>query len=524
MVNKRHSRFPLGAVATGFGVILVVSLVTYGTFWLLDFAELVDAPGPVDLMLAPEAGTALSGMGEIIVAVLGIALTVAAIIVELASQRYTPRIADLFIRDPINGVVMGFLVVTTTLVLWVSMSLHGPHYPRSMVALAVVMMSLSLALLLPYFAYVFDFVSPGRVIQRLRQRAEGAIRKAGRARRGLEDLRDEVRSGAEQLGDIVLNSIDKKDKAIAIDGLNALEELAVHHIGAKGTLPQQWFESYELSKHDPDFVALHPVMVGALEQRKTWVEMKILRQYQAAFNEAVLRVNDVTHLVAILTRNIGIAAAKASDTDALRLSVRFLNTYMRGSLNKRDVRSTYNVLNECRTLCEEILMVAPEANIIEIAGHMKFYGQLAFSMSLPFILETAAYDLAALLETAHRVASPCHDQLLTIFLDVDREPEDDKTQETSLRGVRKAQVKLATYYLVMGEETYARRILEDFRNEQRSRLASIRHELLSIAEPEYWEVSDRGINFDYVPPARRPHLERFFGWLEAREKPAEEVP
>ncbi len=96
MMNQRRTRFPLGAVASAFGVILVVSIVAYGTFWLLDFAEVLQAPGPFELMLDTQAGEALSGMGEIIVAVLGIALTVAAIIVELASQRYTPRIADLF--------------------------------------------------------------------------------------------------------------------------------------------------------------------------------------------------------------------------------------------------------------------------------------------------------------------------------------------------------------------------------------------------------------------------------------------
>ena len=82
-----------------------------------------------------------------------------------------------------------------------------------------------------------------------------------------------------------------------------------------------------------------------------------------------------------------------------------------------------------------------------------------------------------------------------------------------MRGVRKAQVKLATYYLIHDETELARRIFEDMRREPPFRLQSIRDELESIVVPEYWEVSDRGINFDYLPPDRRAKLESFFAWF-----------
>ena len=29
-------------------------------------------------------------------------------------------------------------------------------------------------------------------------------------------------------------------------------------------------------------------------------------------------------------------------------------------------------------------------------------------------------------------------------------------------------------------------------------------QLLSVTEPEFWEITDRGVNFDYVPPDLRP--------------------
>jgi hypothetical protein len=152
---------------------------------------------------------------------------------------------------------------------------------------------------------------------------------------------------------------------------------------------------------------------------------------------------------------------------------------------------------------------------VELAEYVKYYGQLAFGANIAFILESAAYDLCGLLEYAYENDADSHDALLEIFLDVDREPdEEEQGQEASLRGVRKAQVKLATYYLAKGAEGYARRVYEDMRSEKGQRLLSIREELEAVMSAEYWEVSDRGINFEWLSPERRAMLPRFFGWFE----------
>ena len=86
--------------------------------------------------------------------------------------------------------------------------------------------------------------------------------------------------------------------------------------------------------------------------------------------------------------------------------------------------------------------------------------------------------------------------------------------EASLRGVRKAQIKLATYYLVRGAEDLARRVFEDMRQELPARLTSIREELARIESKDFWEIIDRGVTFDYLEPDRRATLEVFFGWFE----------
>ena len=108
-----------------------------------------------------------------------------------------------------------------------------------------------------------------------------------------------------------------------------------------------------------------------------------------------------------------------------------------------------------------------------------------------------------------------HEGLLRTFLEVDKEAE-TKAQEKTLRGVRKAQVKLATYYLAKGDLPAAREIHDDMKNERPERLASIRDEILSIDTKDFWEIIDRGANFDYLPPDQRAKMAEFFSWFGDR--------
>ena len=60
----------------------------------------------------------LGSFAEVITGVLGIAITVVTIIVELAATRYTPKISDLFIRNSVNIVILSFYIITCLFGVW----------------------------------------------------------------------------------------------------------------------------------------------------------------------------------------------------------------------------------------------------------------------------------------------------------------------------------------------------------------------------------------------------------------------
>ncbi|MEZ4265876.1 MAG: DUF2254 family protein [Myxococcota bacterium] len=500
-------------VTVAFGLLLGTAAALYGVLWWLDFASSSAPLSPLDLIAHPDTRDALTNMAEITVGILAIALTVIAIVVQLAAARYTSRIAELFVRDPVNILTTAFLVLTVTQVIWTDLSLFADPYPRAMVVTTVAMMSVGVLLLLPYFTYVFRFLAPDQVIQRIRRDATRAIETV--SRRGAPAVpraRTEMLTGIDQLTDMVLNAVKSDEKAVAVMSLRGLAEMATAHIVGKDALPPPWFETAALGRDDADFVTLDPQTLRVLEQRRAWVEAKVLRAYQTAYHQALHRVPDVNHLIAIFTRQLAETAARQRDSGALRLCTRFLNTFERDSLSNRDFRSAYHVLFEYKRLALTLVDLGLEAEVIEVARRLRFYGRLALESKGGFVLETAAHDLCDLLQHLHATGSGAHDAVLDIFLDLDREPEDEEAALVE-QGVRRAQVKLATYYLARGEAASSKRIADDMRDDRTHRLRAVRDELLALVDPEWWEVSNREVNWNYLPPDQRAFLLPFFAEL-----------
>jgi hypothetical protein len=295
--------------------------------------------------------------------------------------------------------------------------------------------------------------------------------------------------------------------------VHALRELLMRYQDVRAGLPDSWFSLEDELVQNPDFVSMDEQVLAEVATRRTWFEMKILRQYQTIYTEALPRMRDISYVVAIDTRLIAERAHSTGNVELLHLCIKFFNTYVRAAVNGKDVRTAYNVFNQYRLLAEGLLEHSHGAYAVEIARYFKYYGLISYAASLPFVLETVAYDLCMLTQLAFERSSTLLPELLQIMLNVDKE-SDGAEQEQGLRGVRKAQVKLATFFLAHGRAELARQIYTDMASEDRLRLASIRDDLAAVRVSEYWEITDRGSNFDYLPPEQRKHLGEFFGWFE----------
>ncbi len=447
----------------------------------------------------------LSGSAQVVAGVLAILITVVAIVLELSATRYTHRVTELFARDPLNLAVMIFYVLTAVICITLATVLSGqlgaePAVPNGGFLLAMAMMTVSMVGLLPYFVYVFNFVSPLDIIARIRGDALRRVELATAddspaAKRAVIDA-------VEELEDVARGAMKNNDRGIAMAAVESLATLLADVAAMRDRLPAAWFQIDDTIARDPDFVALAETAFEEIARDRTWLEAKILRQYLALFGDAVGTARDVASMIAIHTRRLSESFAPDQPA-ALALCQRAFHSYLRAAINASDPRTAYFVLHQYRLLGETLLGIGARQAVLELAERIRFYGRLASDAGLPFLLEVSAYDLAPLVEAAADDTAT-RDALVEIVLTVDHAGAEH------LLGVRRAQLQLATFFLLRGDAPPARRIAQDLATEHPALLEAARRELEREISPIYWEINDRGANFAYLPPDRRERLPELF--------------
>ena len=550
--RQKELRLSLRSWVVPFAVLGTAASLFFGVSTLFDLAlgSSFTGEGLVQALFHgddEQAANTLGSLGEIMAAVLGLALTVSSIIVQLAATRFTPIVTSLFFRDRTNALVLGFFVVSNIYVLWINYAVGPNSVPVAGVLASMVLMTISLLLLFPYFAFVFNFLEPDSIISRITTGGLSASTPyRGRIRRTIGTRQREATQAVEHLANIGLNAVQQKDKNIASSATNALCNFAIYYGDTKAGMVQAWHAIPDWNRQSPDFVSLSDEAVEDLRNRGTWLEWKILRQYQMLYGEGLDDMKDLCYLIAINTRRLGEAAARHGDLPALDLVIKFFNTYLRATINANDIRTCYNILHQYRQLGEfviehrdtnpeDLILDQPmtmtstltvtagtpagdleelERRGLEIARYMRYYSNIAFGRGMAFITEVIAHDVASLCAKAFHTGSEYHDELLATFLHIDDSTE-DAPNDTTLQGVRRAQVKLATIYLLHGADSLAKRIQLDMKLEPAERMRGIWQHLAALRTREFWEVNDRGSNFDYLSDEQKVLLPTFFSWFPA---------
>jgi len=528
-----------------------VALIGFSTFYLLDHHVTggIDPKGATTAIehyvkFDPESITdAVGGLAGMTAAVLGIVITVVSLLVQLTSERYS-GVAQMFLRDRTNVSVMAYYVITCVVGVALSLSVHTTFVPRATVLAMMAATALGLLVMLPYFAYVFRFLQPVNLVARIEREAarELAVAATTSDPAAIALGQAPALASLEELTDITSNSISGKDKIIASRAVDAIKDFIVGYLAIKKTVAPHWFKIGDHIRGNPDFVAMDAESLRDIEADKTWLEWKALRQYLGIYAEAQSSMPDINYLIAIDTRYVGEAALAKNDRHVVELAFRFMNSYLRAALNARAVRTAYNVLNQYRLLVESMIKGGAPDLALEGVRHMIYYGRTSYDMQLGFVTETVAYDVGAVCEFAHSVtladpafvattsmianersATSIKDpkaakgidlEMLRMFLELDQ-PLRVKRQESGLQGIRKAQIKLACYYLTAGADARAKLIADDMAGEDRERLISIRDQLKKIETKEFWEIIDRGRNFEYMPKRQKDQLGKFFAMLPA---------
>ena len=91
--------------------------------------------------------------------------------------------------------------------------------------------------------------------------------------------------------------------------------------GASNSNPS-WFDLPAEHRGSPDFFSLSNAAIVDIEERQTWVEYKVLRQYQNMFQDALTVMCDLCYVIAVNTRRIAEAASARHDFRAWDLCIK----------------------------------------------------------------------------------------------------------------------------------------------------------------------------------------------------------
>lgn len=447
----------------------------------------------------------LSPMARAYNNVLAMLIATIGLAIPLTANMHTPKLIEMFLRDRVNRWVLTFMAFGAAHVLWVAYVIGPEFAPTWAISIAIWLALLGWAILIPYFFYVVRFVDPSRLMIRLREDAMHVVRRVADRALDPQEAQTALSVRIGQIGTIIIKSLDRQDRDVAAEGAWSIKVLLDHYAQHKARMPREWFVVDRA-----DFVGLSDEALEMLTETKTWYEMKALLQLELGFLRSLHGASDSVSTFSDALRVIACRQDGHHDEQGLRLSIRFFNNYLRESIKGKNLRAVYDVFHQYRRLGRE-LVDRPEL-LREVGKHFAYYASMARTYGMVFAPQLAIFDLGFVTRRAYERASAAAGELLKEVLSLPHRTGDDVHSMAV-----KAKLILGGFFVENRYEAEAALVRANLRDIPSQEIEHAEASLLA-AERSFFEVTDRQLNLEYLPPERRDPLRRFCASLtHARE-------
>ncbi|HEY4242081.1 MAG TPA: DUF2254 family protein [Kofleriaceae bacterium] len=448
-------------------------------------AKLVDVLSPM--------ARAYNNVLAMLIATIGVALPITANI-------HTPKLIEMFLKDGVNRAVLSFMMLGAANVLFVDYIIGPDFAPMWAVRTSVFFALVGWAVLIPYFFYVVRFVDPTRLLVRLREDATRVVLHTADRRSDPQRAQQDLGTRIGQIGTVMLKSLDRADRDVAAEGAWALKILLDKYGAQKSRMPREWFVVDRA-----DFIGLSDDALEMLSEARTWFEMKCLLQIELGFLRTLNGTLDNLSTYSDALRVIALRSYDRRDHETVRLCIRFFNTFLRESIRAQNLRAIYDVLHQYRKLARG-LVDDPEL-LREIGKYFVYYADMARDYRLVFAPQLAVFDLGYVTRRAYERASPAAPELLHECLALPhRTGADLHTMAV------KAKLILGGFFVARKQEPEAELVRKNLADVDPIQVERAEADLLA-ADRSFFEVTDRQLNLEYIPPERREPLREFVARL-----------
>jgi len=489
----------IGAALPGFALVSVAVMLflLFGVLDAIHYISIRDffTPDPA------AAGGVLGLVGGAEGVVLSIVIVAVVFGIQTTSSRYSPRIIGIFTRNPLNALVLSFALASILYTFLVRSEVKANYTPMISVVVAEVLALINFAILLPYVSYIFEVMRAETLVESIMRRAKRELRAAAGSQHSRRH-RDALMTSIAQVTDIAFGSIQLGDMPVCVLTIDVLGRfVADDYLAVKKGLAPEWFQ------------VSHAEMPGASDQivaevnrAETWFSYTILSSFVDMVGLTPVHRKEAVHAIAVATRDAGVAAIRAGDSEVAELCMRFFNTYLRASINRSAPTFASGIMNEYRRFAIGALEWRPDLSV-EAAAHLLRYGRHFEEAGMPATLGAAAEDVADLAIEA-RARDPQVSLRLARLLVRNLLDLTPNARPIGLNGMFKGVAKLTFWAMAAEERDIAHILVEgiaaappDFVDAALDRMETMQNGL-------FWEVNERVVAFDWVEEPLRAEIPR----------------
>jgi len=498
-----HVKFALRLLVALFFITLLV-------FWLEAAWDLSHAIDPItgeavrlsQLRATPAMVRSLaSSFAGAYATLIALLLTFISLAIPITANLYTPKLIEIFIRDRVNLFVLCSCAMLAAHNLF-AFSLSFDHWTGQLpFAIAVVGAIFGWLLLLPYYFYVVSFIDPLTIIKRVHGSLMHELDDAVAGKYSVAVSQQRVNQKIANLGSVLLRAADRADRDVSFDAIRAHMQALASMRELKARLPAEFFKV-----GNDLLVGLSGDATDLLGEDRIWVEHRIASQLVLAFKSVLGKMPDGVSAIAQAVKNAAHEEACRRNDAVFDLLVRVLNCFTREAVKKKENASVFNVVYSYKALVRRLLVDRPEC-VPRLVQHLCFYAEYARVQGLPFIYELFSYELGELTARAYEGQAAPARELLDAALALGG-------VEQSV-GLVKSRAILAAYFLERGLTQELELVEASLHGAAPAVVESARRAILSVQDRVFWELNDRGLNFDFVEPRRRKRVAEVFDRVSA---------
>jgi hypothetical protein len=305
---------------------------------------------------------ALQVANVVVVTVISIVFPITGILTQYASNQLTPDVTYFVSRDWRIIAISFFWLLQTLYVLTVSFVINEHFLPRGHFLLVLGTTLFALMLMPVFFVIIIGLLKPKRMLLRMLTLALEKSRKMNieveLSTEEVEERKMEVCRLLEAVAAIGQGAIRRKNKALAYFAVEAIRRFCASYGKYKSAWEQaegdEWFKVPD--QENPDNFGLSSGILNSMKEKETWLEWKVLRQYQTLFADSIKALPELCYVIAVNTKNMAFAAALLKDYHTLDMTIKFFNTFLRLAINSHSLRTAYGIVNQYKTLNDAMLL------------------------------------------------------------------------------------------------------------------------------------------------------------------------